>query len=107
MAERLKPVDGLRALCTLSLVALHTATLMTSFFPADGPHWARISQSPLFGAFFGGGVQTDIFLMLSGFLLATRARASPDIPSLADIAHDAVRRALPRKRRAMLRPSST
>ena len=73
-SARLAPVDGVRAVATLSLVALHTATLATAFLPLAGPAWTGVTQHPLFGVFLGGGAQTDVFLLLGGLLTGLRLR---------------------------------
>ena len=92
---RLAPVDGLRALASLSLVALHTAMIATSFLKPGTADWQRVTQHPLFGVFLGGSLQTDVFLLLGGLLaglrLRSQARRGADEGS---VAKDASRRAL-------------
>ena len=72
---RLAPVDGLRAISTLSLVALHTAMIATSFLKPGTADWTRVTQHPLFGIFLGGSLQTDVFLLLGGLLAGLRLRS--------------------------------
>ena len=93
---RLAPVDGLRALSTLSLVALHTAMIVTSFLKPGTADWQRVTQHPLFGVFLGGSLQTDVFLLLGGLLagLRLRSQASRGGASEGTLASDATRRAL-------------
>ena len=61
-------VDGVRALCSLSLVALHTALLASTLMPFTTPFTK--SAPYVFAA--GGGCQVDVLLLLSGFLTARR-----------------------------------
>ena len=93
---RLAPVDGLRALSTLSLVALHTAMIATSFLKPGTPDWHRVTQHPLFGIFLGGSLQTDVFLLLGGLLagLRLRSQARRGGASEGTLASDATHRAL-------------
>ena len=92
---RLAPVDGLRALSTLSLVALHTAMIATSFLKPGTADWQRVTQHPLFGIFLGGSLQTDVFLLLGGLLAGLRLRSQASRgASEGTLASDAARRAL-------------
>ena len=93
---RLAPVDGLRALSTLSLVALHTAMIATSFLKPGTPDWQRVTQHPLFGLFLGGSLQTDIFLLLGGLLAGLRLRSQAQRGGAAkgSLTSDVTRRAL-------------
>ena len=67
--ERLKPVDGVRAITHLSLIALHASMISTSHLPSDGSLWKSVKSNYIFTAMQAGGVQVDIMFLLSGFLL--------------------------------------
>ena len=86
----LAPVDGLRAICTLSLVAFHTALVCTSFLRPGSGDWARLTGHPAFGLLLGGSLQTDVFLLLGGLLAGRRLRAGPHTSLRAGLAHRAL-----------------
>ena len=70
--EHFAPVDGLRVISTLSLVALHSTIVTSALLPARGKEWNEFATHPLYGLFQGGGCQVDVFLLLSGFLLGNK-----------------------------------
>lgn len=98
----LAPLDGFRALATLSLIASHTITIATSLFPSSGPQWDAFVTHPLFVFMSGGGgVHTDMFLVVGGLLVGLQHRApsvwaaqKPQQTLLAESAYGALRRAL-------------
>lgn len=97
--SHLAPLDGVRAIATLSLIASHTLTIATSLFPAEGEQWERLTKHPLFIFLSGGGgVHTDMFLVIGGLLLGLQQRASwrPDapLPSFGDVGRSVLRRAV-------------
>ena len=50
-------VNGMRAVLTLSLVALHTSILATSHFRLGSAPWRAFVEHPLYGVLQGGGLQ--------------------------------------------------
>lgn len=67
--DRFAAVDGVRSMVHLSLIALHTAMITTAHLPQEGPLWNAVKSHWLYTTAQAGGVQVDIFFMLSGFLL--------------------------------------
>ena len=63
--SRIAPVDGLRAISTASLVALHSTVIVSGLMPARGDAWNAFCGHPLYGVLQGGGCQVDVFLLLS------------------------------------------
>eukprot|EP00959_Pyramimonas_sp_CCMP1952_P139200 2913768-Pyramimonas_sp.AAC.1 len=67
-------IDGMRALSTLSMVALHATILSTMHTTIDTREWSNYVHSPIVGFLRFGGCQVDALLMLSGLLLGQRLR---------------------------------
>lgn len=85
---RYAPIDGVRSLAHISLVALHASMLLTGFLPSDGPLWEAVKSHPVFTLAQAGGTQVDIFFMLTGLLLTlglanTSSDAWPSVPGFA------------------------
>ena len=66
--DRYSAVDGVRSIAHISLIALHSAMLLTGKLPSEGMLWNAFKNNIVFTTFQAGGVQVDIFFMLSGFL---------------------------------------
>ena len=91
--QHFAPVDGLRAISTLSLVALHCTIVTSALLPARGEVWNAFATHPLYGLFQGGGCQVDVFLLLSGFLLGVKfVNLRPGASVLNTVVRDAVLR---------------
>ena len=94
MAPHLPPVDGIRAIASLSLVALHATIVTSALLPSRGPEWNAFATHPLYGLFQGGGCQVDVFFLLSGFLLGSKhVSLAPSDATLGTLARDTLRRA--------------
>eukprot|EP01063_Lacrimia_lanifica_P003803 TRINITY_DN12079_c0_g1_i9.p1 TRINITY_DN12079_c0_g1~~TRINITY_DN12079_c0_g1_i9.p1 ORF type:complete len:450 (+),score=143.55 TRINITY_DN12079_c0_g1_i9:75-1424(+) len=72
MPEWAAPIEGVRAVLHLSLVALHAAMTTTAHLPRVGAAWEGWQQSGVVAAMNGGGAQVDVFLVVSAYLLATK-----------------------------------
>eukprot|EP00510_Aplanochytrium_minuta_P004940 CAMPEP_0184006224 /NCGR_PEP_ID=MMETSP0954-20121128/545_1 /TAXON_ID=627963 /ORGANISM="Aplanochytrium sp, Strain PBS07" /LENGTH=546 /DNA_ID=CAMNT_0026284691 /DNA_START=36 /DNA_END=1676 /DNA_ORIENTATION=- len=72
MVRKLHFIDGLRGLLHLSIIALHVSMMVTYWLPVEGEVWDRYRSSPLYSFAQAGGVQVDVFLMISGFFLVRR-----------------------------------
>ena len=55
--SRFSAVDGVRSVAHVSLVALHSAMLLTGKLPAEGKLWSSFSSSLPFTFFQAGGIQ--------------------------------------------------
>lgn len=78
-----RPVEGLRGLTHLSLIALHAGMMATAHLPSEGPLWDAFRRHPVFSVMQAGGTQVDLCFMLSGFLLCHRLLTAATVPSLA------------------------
>ena len=71
---RIPQVDGVRALSTLSMVALHATVIGTLHTTVETREWSQYVHSPIFGVLRLGGCQVDALLVLSGLLLGLHLR---------------------------------
>ena len=72
VASHLAPVDGLRVLATASLVAFHATLIASGLLSAQGEAWTAFCTHPLAGLLQSGAFSVDVFLLLSGLLLALK-----------------------------------
>lgn len=56
----MKPIDGIRAITHLSLIALHTSMITTAHLPSSGILWNTIRSNPIYTIFQAGAIQVDI-----------------------------------------------
>lgn len=59
-------VDGVRSIAHISLIALHSAMLLTGKLPSQGKLWESFKSCLPFTIFQAGGIQVDVFFMLAG-----------------------------------------
>lgn len=80
--DRVAPLDGIRALASLWLIALHAGVLATAHLPVAGPAADNYMRHPLWFAAAGAGMQVEIFLLVSGYLLGRQLRSAEDVRPL-------------------------
>ncbi|KAK3263692.1 hypothetical protein CYMTET_27519 [Cymbomonas tetramitiformis] len=66
----LQPLDGLRALAVLWVIAFHVTSQENGFMSEALPGYGRFERTILVQAIQGGNMGVDLFFVLSGFLIA-------------------------------------
>lgn len=105
VASHFPVLDGVRAICSISLVMFHTLLVSTAHIPLHSTYWSRFHRHALFGVLGLGACQVDVLLVVSGLLLGLKIRKRCELSSItrtlpsnagviADIWEHAIGRAL-------------